>query len=1809
MNSPATATPEGEPPLAPPTPAGPPGPKSRPRRWRRRLFRAFWIGLGVAIILRIALSLVLPTILARAFAPYRIDAHYESLHLSVLTGDLEVWHLRLLDQPANAGDEPLELAHAEYVRADLSVWQLLRGRLVLPIVEADGADLRVGRDADGGLRWVDRFLAAPESVPTMVPSDAPGASDPSDPVTATTPRSFAPPMEIHALRLQHLHVTVEDEAVSPPLRTRVDLNVRVSDLGSSQRPARVEIVLAGANVLDRLIIELRAQTENDRVAARVIATLEGLRPQPLAGYLEQAGLRPLVERWSGTVTADLELSRASADSRDIEAVLIARQASFAADDAEALGCDRFEVRAVFGAGGVELRQLTVEGARLHAAGGDAIRFAGLRAELGAAGVPSAAISAYLDRATVTPSAAGTPGTWDIALAARAPDVVAGLSATGSFRTRESALDLDLQLAADGIEPTALRGQLAALGLESRFAGGRFACGLRARGERDVDGRWRASAAIENLTLASADEWAGLAASRIQGARYDNERRRLIIESIEIEQPRARVLRDAEGRLNLFGLRLVPPVAGRSTADDMKATDTSTKSAQPAARAPGTEAAGDEATAADVVSRPGLDPSGGGAATRATPATAPLRIELERIRWSGTQLSFEDHAAPGAEAGEPVRVEISDAGVEVSHLVLGGAADDANATADENRTASVNAWLQAPRLIESARLEGTLVTTPSSFHGSTRSVTTGVTAAALQPYLEAAGLTPVLEAGALRFSAEASVANAAWGLRAHLSISDLEFRDEVTDAAPLVAWRTLELGPVVVSPNGIAIETAALRSPRVRLQTLADGRQELLGVRTRTRPTAAAETAPGSVPASDPTPSPTTPAPTEESEIAGDPSPAVTVTVGNVALADLQVEWLHPARAAPLESTIEFELRDLVLGRPAPAATLSASLSVTDVLQSCVISGRVSPGPLPAEPLDLNLVIGADGLRGSELRPLLPPGIDVELTSGRFNAGVHARIEPHELGGERVTLAITDVVLGESGAPPGFALGLAEVRVERLDLAAGVVQVDAIRAAEFELEVEAGETGEVRVAGLRIAPVDATAGTPTESAAGADAPVAPADTGVAPATLPTTPTRRAERTSLPRVELGTLDLGVRRVAVRFADATETLELRDLRLSNPTPWVLLDPTDSEGLAPLQLSLTASVRDLVDRMAVEFHVAPFAREPMLQTTIDVTGIHGAALTRISPTLATKLRTDTLQAGNFHAEFEAILALRRRTPTEFDFGQPFGVTLRLSRAEFRDGDGPILAGVGELAVDDLRFDPTTGGVKIRSLQVQGLASQAVLTKEGLEALGVVIRLPAANEPADETPDGVPVGEPAPPAPDVTMTAATDEPSAGNAAPPRSSPELTIDQIEIVGLDFRIEDRTTDLPMVIPLDDLEILARGLQVGGAGTANKPLRFSVSVQAGKVPLPGQPDSTPVPVFDEFRVTGSLELGPELRGTVKARLEALQLATFRGPAAAAAVDLADGVLDTSVQINLGAAGVLGVDSDFVFTDLDLSEAPGGPIQRFLQLPTPLDAVLFLLRDSTGAITVPLAFRIEEGGVSGAQITKVAVTTLAVLIGNAIAASPFRVVGTAGDLVGLGAEEEPSLDAEETEIEFAAGATRVPEEARAQLDALVDRMIADPRMLVQLDHETGRGDEWVADLRSNPPPEPCLELAAGLQRRIAVLREQRGRLADRASEATFVRSASMAAVAVTELRATEQELGAAERSLDQLLELALGGAEHRARRRAREGCLALARARLAEVAEYLLARGVPKDQVRVKAARYRAAERDGGAWIGMTVERGKS
>jgi hypothetical protein len=444
------------------------------------------------------------------------------------------------------------------------------------------------------------------------------------------------------------------------------------------------------------------------------------------------------------------------------------------------------------------------------------------------------------------------------------------------------------------------------------------------------------------------------------------------------------------------------------------------------------------------------------------------------------------------------------------------------------------------------------------------------------------------------------------------------------------------------------------------------------------------------------------------------------------------------------------------------------------------------------------------------------------------------------------------------------------------------------------------------------------------------------------------------------------------------------------------------------------------------------------------------------------------------------------------------------------------------------------------------------------------------------------------------------------------------VDSFVVSGIDFTYEDTSVDPPMKVPLRTLDVGISRI-TNRALVEQRPVRFSVVLGSGKVTLPrrlgvglfssvagGVADAATVAgggevadlgkteerlFFEEVLLNGNVALYPAPTGWMKVGVSGLELANLKGLASKTAVTLEGGIFDLTSDLRMRDGTVL-KKTRVAFDSLVVSEQPDGPILRYLHLPTPVQGVVFVLRDEEDTIHIPLRVRAEKGVLNTASLTGAILESLATVIARAIAASPLRL---ATALVPGGSEDKQPGD-EPIPLEFEAGGIDVSRAALAGLAPLIERLIADDEVAVTLRHELGAGDFERMRVRANPPREEAIQIAEGLRAKRADLLRVRSEAVERA-RATFaaglIEEERLARTAVRDLDA---ELGNTERALDKLGDLLRRGAENREPRRTRAACIELGRERLAAVHEALikaLAEQIPGIEERLRIERAKAGE----------------
>ena len=1708
----------------PPLDPTPPGPSAastaragKLRKWRRRLSRVLLVLFIVVVLGRFLVSLAFPLVVGHVVAFYNLSCTYDRAELSISDGNLNLFNLTL--RPKEGG-EPI--AHADFIYGNISPLELLRGRLHVFRVEADGTELSLDRNADGTIPLLQRLFPA-----TVTKTS-------SNPATPPRPIDLQSPLKVEAFRLTHLNVHIRDQHVSPTLDTVVQLAVRVSNLGVPGEPTSFEVSVSADQLLEDLLLKGQAKTDGNHLDALMTVAIRDLHPTPAAGYLLPAGIRPASDSISmrmsaaltatastnvpGALTGNLALSDLRAEADGQQSIRV---------DSVNVGIDSFDPTAlrlgqVLVAGvhvstsrthegllracGVELTTPEQNNASPTTAPAYPISVASVQLHdcrldlVDEAVTPPANLAVQLDALMITEPPAGGP----LAIVGRLglPGVAKQINLSGSTDPFAPIKTADVKVRVEGIQPTALKPYLDALGLESEFKDGSFGCDLTASLSPQPDGGIAADAHLSKLRLDNGAELLGLNDVVVKGASANA--RRIRFESIDISGPALMVQRDASGALSLLGMRTKPPTAP-ATAPSAASTNTATS--QPAA------------------------------------ARTPLpRLEIGKFNWHDAHVHLVDQAI-----SPPQSIAIDDVGVEAHDLKLGlDPADYAD------NTGTIKAWLVAPHLIDRLDFDGVVTPGPSAVQLDLTATGSGISPAALGPYLKPFGVEPLTHDGSLKVHALVALAKKGDALDASLQLDGFHYGAAGGD---LVAVDGMRIGHVQIGGEELAITSVVIDHPQARIERDADGGLIFAGVKLLE---------PQSAP-------PSARVTNGSAALAAGQSPITSTapfvgTLRSLQIHNAALSWtdraVHPAVTTSLTSDID--LKNLTIGRPAHDATVRIAAAIPDVARRVTVFGEFSPA---RGNQSAHLDVAAFGVEIGPLAPYLPPGITSTLSDGRLNFTLDGEIIAHSKGGVGGKLQIHDLDYRDGDSPDAlFTMDDLSVIGSRIDPTGGVIALDEVSTRGIELSASRAPGGAIRLMGLSIASPPPTTQPAATQPAGPPAAAPAAGPGLSAAQIVA-----AANKALPLVTLDKLDLNVHRVS--FVDATRpkaaALSLVDLRLQNKNRIVWLGP-DAATRPPTQLLLTSGVAPLADQLSVAMKVTPFALHPAVALDLAVTGIHGDGLTKLVPELADTLDGSAMTNGQAEAHVEAVLKLDRRDPMVFDFSTPYAADFLLTNVRFRSSPGsPTLGGLDEVQAEDIRVRPATSNVEVKSLEITKPALLVAREKDGIHALGWTIKLPAPTTQPTTQPTKQP------------MAVASKAPAPSPTTQPAPTGEIKIDRILASGLDVRIEDRTTSPVTVIPLSALDLEIRDLS-SQAPYQDKPVRFSVLINSGKVSLPARTKSgvEDRELFSQISASGKVGLYPQYNGWAKASVSGFDLSGLTAEAAAYNITLTRGAFDANVDLHFEPGNVIDTSAKLIVTDLSLSEQPKGPISSALQLPAPLDVCIGALEDPDGSITLPLNFQIKDARPEG--IAGAAVGAVSSVIVTAVASAPVKVVGGVGNLLGLGpkkpGQEQPIV------LPYDPGAVALEEGELSTLRNLAQRMIKEPNIELTILHTFGAGDVAVLASRANPSADDARSLAYQLRAHKLELSSLRAQVSGQAEAQLAAFDATDASATIDRLRAIDRELAQTEDALDRTYDLLRPGAQRQADRRTRAAALEVAAQRLLAIRAELRALGVADVDRRV-------------------------
>lgn len=1689
---------------------------SRPRRtWKARLKRIALILLALAVILRVALAILLPVAIHRAAAFYGLTCDYSRARLGLVGGYATLWDISISPQE---GGSPIFTA--QFCEGNISTLNLLRGRLVIWRIGADGVWIDLQRQADGAIPMLQRFASPPAKVA------APTAASPQREL------DLRAPLQVDAFRLDHMRAHIQDRSVSPAFETTLTMNLRVSDLGHEDKPARIEMDVWSEHFLDQLRLNGEARSAGRNVKAQFHLQAHGIDPTGTPGYLRRFGFRPLSNDVNTTAELTVETSAVEGSRQALMGTVALRNVRIYGDGSDALKIDSIVLSPRYigpdriDAGTITISDVTASAKRTP----EGIAFGGLlysgpiqrtpatqpsttpAEPLAASTQPSAFPAVSLDELVVR-NVRLTFADQAIEPAARLGLTLKNLRLANLATyagTGRRPVELSAEMAAEGIAQTitihgradpfaaakngsfamhiggirldALRPYLEAAGLESTLEDAALNCELSATFKTRPDGVLEGEIKANDVSFSDRAPLLKLTNAQVTGCEIDPKTLAVRIGAIDIAGPSISGWRDAKGQMTILGMRTKPAVVKPVA---------STAEPRPAA---------------------------------ASSVVLPIpHIRVDRFTWKDIRLDLQDDYARPA-----TKLAITDAGIELTDIDL-----ESTATTQPAQEGKLRAWIKFPGVVDDLQMTGTFTPTLRSAKLATDTRMEGITGALIAPYLSVAGITPVLKKGSFTAHTESFVELTPGGLVAELLLKDLRLED---DGRLLMGISGMQVEGFRMESPLLEVRSARLNHPYLALEREADGSMVIVGMRMSSAARAA--------------------------KASPDASPKISalplVAAQQFAVENAEVAWTDRmfTPALQLGARADVTIAELKLGIKAEAPKLTLNASVPGNIDDINFEGLLvtSPGEFG---LDGSLVLS--GIKGGSAQAYLPPTLAVGMNNGQANLRLLARAANNPAGGISAAVELRNLDLREkAAATPLLAMQSLKASASRIDPPGMVVALDELSVQGLLAAIERTAKGDVLVAGMRSLS-QATTDRPAPLAAkqqGSTGPEQDVSTILAEARRP-----------MPEVSVAKLLIDA--PEIRFRDAMRPtaapLTIENLRLWNLDRLVWLGK-DAMSQPANRFELAMRVNPLIERLRLLVETAPLAAQSSAHVHINADGIHGAGLNALVPELAGKVDGSSLHNGRFEADLETSARIARRGPLQLDLHHEFQMDLSIRNVSLREGnDGRVLAGVQEIRAAAVKVDPTGHLIQLPSLEITKPIAFVSRDHAGLHVLGMLV--PASPETRTGSPSSVP---------SVAY-------GGGNAAPASvpdaKAMDVVVRKLIVSGIDVVYVDTALQPRVIVPLNELDI-----EVQDIGTTspkqNKPIRFSVMVGSGKVDVAKRGRSTAGAqntteqreLFSLATVNGAVALYPHTNGWAKASINGLELTALAGATGKSGVELHDGILDCDVDLRIRDETNTDVRTRVVLTDLSLSEPSDGPIARSLKLPTSLDTTLKLLQDPDGSITLPLKFAITNGEVSQGTMTSAATEAAVQVIATAVASSPLKLVQGVGGL--FGAETQKGKKALPTAlVTFTPGAASVASLELDEIQAFAERARRDSSVQLVLREELSEADWMLAKARANPGTEDAMDMIRALRsRKQDLLAQQQMKSVDVRTRLAAIPESAMQAE-LRELQSIYQQLDSVESSLDQLLDLQRPGADRQTDRRSRAMAVKLGQARLDAVQQIIM------------------------------------
>ena len=1737
-----------------PNPAPTPRPKlNRRQKWYRRTRRTL-VGLIVAaVLLRVALALLLPTALRKAAEFYGLDFEYGRAKLGLTGGYAGLWDVVVTPKE---GGEPV--FKAQYCGANISIWALLHGQLIVWRVDADGVELNLERTGDGRILILEKLATAPAKAKQAAQAKAPGKV-----VDLTAP------LQVEAFRLTRMQANISDLSVSPAFKAMIGANLRVSDIGADKIKTHIELDAWS----DQLFTSIRILGDGHSVGREVTADFRmsaiGINPTVVQAYLRALGIRALGKDMG--MTAHINIT-----TTGVENTLDAFKGQAKLSNIRVFAGDRdaFSIKSMVAivkyvsAERLDLGTVAVSDAKLFVgrASDGALAFNGL--EFGS--MPAAATQAATTRparATSQVAVISAPTTLEAAwpklsldelliknvAVEFADEAVAGnanmgmvlktlrltnLSTYGQAAARS--VELAAELSADGIaksikivgkaDPFAVakNGQFSfrisgirldaikpyfdALGIESTLKDAAFNFDLSTAFGEGKDGALQGEVKLNDLSLTDSQNLLKLTDARITGCRIDLKTLEVAISAIDLAGPKLLAYRDKQGRLSLLGFRTKSAVT-----PDGPPLSTSTQ--------------------------PSLIRQEGQKVVAKVEVNLPIpRITIDRFTWKDIQMELQDDSLT-----PPKKLAITDAGLELTNLAV-----ELRPTTRPASPGTLHAWLKFPGVVGSVDLAGTLTATPSALKVVTDVKADAINGEALRPYLEPLGMEMALTNASLRLHSESFAQVTPEGLAADLMLKDVEFTD---GRKSLLGVRQLSVERLALQSKLTSVRSIRVIAPHASVLREADGSLVIGGLKMRYRPMTEGYGA--------------------DVEPVSPRLPAMPpISSDELVIKDARIDWTDRAFVPAVETSItsDVSLVNLRLGQKTAIAKLAVRASIAEALAEAKVDATVQTWP---DRYIADCDIDLSGLRVGALAAYLPQGLASNLNDGRMKLKVKADLANNSAGGLASRLEIGEFELREANAAePLVAFESFRAVGKRIDPAGLSVAMDEVSMAGLVANIQRTAAGDLAFAGVRT----------TRMPSGYKAVVVP---------VSTTRTAMVERgvgelvaaARRPMTEISIEKLSLSGNRIRFTDLSRPsavpLVIEQLHLRNADRLVWLGK-DAMNQPPNRLELSAKINPIMENLVLSIEAQPFASQSTANVRIMAQGIHGKAINQLVPELIGRVDGSTLENGRFEATLDASARIERRSAAQLDFRRGFDFEFGVRDILLsRPGDKRPLLGLKEIRVSNARIEPAANKASIGSIEISKPIATIWREKDGMYVAGCRVILPQPGATATTA--------------KATATAAASvavpvKNAPAPAGPSAGSADISIRKLLISGIDVLIEDRTCDPRVVIPLDELDV-----QVADLGTRtlqeNRPVRFSATLGSGKVSVPwrsGHGHAATQDAMDQrdlFAIAtanGAIALYPEINGWVRTSMNGLELAEFRGLAAQFGVELRDGIFDNQTDIRIRDSRQADVRLKAVLTDLSVSEPASGPLTGLLRLPMPLDAAIGLVQDADGSVTLPASFTLRDGQVTRGQIFSAAMGAVSQTLATAIASSPLKL---AGGLWGQG-HDKPVSKGPAFVVAFAPGQADLDFTQMQRLQKIVEKLRDDRLAQVQLKPELSESDVSLAGERANPNPQDAMDMIRSLRAQKSELMEQRREMAVQLRTQLAAEPEAGLQNELGRLRQMDRQILSTEDSLDKVLDLLRPGADRQAGRRTRGMAIDIGEARVRAIRAYLLASGLPRIADRIFA-----------------------